>query len=228
MSILDNINDVPENDKAKRREMAKTFQRANRRIQNIERAISAGRLGYSPAYDSVIQYTGNRGGKFSKFHMTSSWSNMVEQTAQAEAFLNSPTSTARGARAWQRSVTKGITRRNGDPLSERETSGFMRAVFGSGYDNDSRFQQIAEHYILGNDEYYSEDSEYGVSDFVEDALDAATDAFGRSSFFSGGSVTSKEGASISGASAYSSALKKKNRTNKRSVGKAISKFRRLL
>lgn len=202
-SVLNGINKIPENDKPTRKEMAKLFQRANRRIQNIERAMSAGRLGYSPAYDSVMQYT-QRPNVYSKFHMVSDWSQMIEQTAQAEAFLNEPTSTARGARKWQKQVMRGVTRRNGEPLTEKEISRFMRSVYGSGY-GDSRFQSIAERYVLGNTEIYTDDGDSGFYDMVDSIVDSAGE-------YIGGSLLDD----------------RRNKKSARSIGKALTKFRKFL
>lgn len=219
-SVLSGINKVSENDPQTRREMAKIFQRANRRIQNIERAIAAGRLGYSPAYDSVMQYT-QRPNVYSKFHMVSDWSTMIEQAAQAEAFLNEPTSTARGARKWQRQVMHGVTHRNGTPLSEREASAFMRAVYGSGY-GDSRFRSIAERYVLGNTEIYTDDGDSGFYDLVDSIIDDADN------FFAGGSVLARETSDVGKGSIIGSISDKKNRKSARSISKAITKFRKFL
>lgn len=208
--------DVMEYSGIDRKEYAKIFQRANRRIQNIERAIEGGRLGYSPAYDSVMQYTG-RYGVYSKFHMVSDEQQMREQYAQAMAFLNEPTSTASGARQWQREMMRGVTRKNGKLLTEREMSSFMRAVYSNSFANDTRFQEIAEHYVLGSDEIYSpsDESDYGFDDALEDAADAAN-------FFSGSSLTEKE-KEIGSRFGVSS----RTRHNKRRIAKAITKFIRL-
>lgn len=203
-SVLSGINKVSDNDPQTRREMAKVFQRANRRIQNIERAMAAGRLGYSPAYDSVMQYT-RRPNVYSKFHMVSDWSQMVEQLAQAEAFLNEPTSTARGARKWQKQVMQGVTRRNGQPLSEKETSRFMRAVYGGGY-GDARFQSIAERYVLGNTEIYTDDSDSDFYDMVDTIVDSADSFFDTPNYMDS----------------------RKSRKSARSIGKALTKFRKFL
>lgn len=164
--LVEWIENGVENDPDIRRQMRAIFQRANRRIQNIENSIRAGRIGYSPAYDAVIQYTGTRGGKFSKFHMVGSWDKMLEQTAQAMAFLNEDTSTASGARAWQRSLQKSITRRNGEPISDAEMSRFMAAVYGDMQTNDT-FKGIAERYILSATEVQVQNEANDMTSFID-------------------------------------------------------------
>lgn len=161
-----------ENDSNIRKDMARIFQVANRRIQNIEASMAAGRIGYSPAYDAVISYTGDAGGHFSKFHMVQNWDMMVEQTAQALAFLNEPTSTASGARSWQREITKGLTTRSGRQFTESDISRFMRAVFTHDYDYDEQFKSVAERYIISRTEMQVQSSKQSMDDFINSYVQA--------------------------------------------------------
>lgn len=160
--------DATENDPGVRRDMAKIFQRANRRIQNLQASMDAQRIGYSPALQAVLQYTGDAGGRFSKFHMVKNWDMMLEQTAQALAFMNEPTSTASGARKWQREMTKGITDRFGDELSESDVSRMMRAVYDDDMYGDEQFRQIAQRYLLSRTEIQVQQSRDSMQSFVND------------------------------------------------------------
>lgn len=163
------LEDVEENDPGVRREMAKIFQRANRRIQNLQRSIERGRIGYSPALDAVLKYTG-RAGVFSKFHMVSDWDKMLEQTAQAEAFMNEETSTASGAYKWQQSLRNQITYRNGERISNEDMSRFMKAVYSTDGDTDSSFRDIAERYILSRTEIAVKDSRDDMQAFIDEYI----------------------------------------------------------
>lgn len=92
--ILDQLESSP----AARREIAKVFQRANRRIQNIE---NAGLL--SPAVAAlqkgdIVTYT--------KFSMRGDWNTLKLEYTKAVSFLRQPTSTARGVRQYNRHLMK--------------------------------------------------------------------------------------------------------------------------
>lgn len=169
--LVEWLNNAVENDPAIRRDMAKIFQQANRRMQNIEQSMQSGRIGFSPAYQAAIAYTGDAGGHFSKFHMVRNWDMMLEQTAQAAAFLNEPTSTASGARKWQREMLRGITTRTGRELSEREASRFMRAVYTDVYDYDEQFKEIAAHYIVSRTEMQVQQSKNDMQSFINSYIE---------------------------------------------------------
>lgn len=79
-----------------RAEIRKIFQRANRRIQNVE---SKGLL--SPAVMSL-----NKGDikGFTKFSMKHDWEELKSEYAKAVAFLRQPTSTATGVREYNRHI----------------------------------------------------------------------------------------------------------------------------
>ncbi|UWH95531.1 MAG: hypothetical protein [Bacteriophage sp.] len=75
-----------------RKEIARVFQMANRRIQNIEQS---GQL--SPAVQSL-----NKGDVkgFTKFSMKGDWNTLKIEYGKAISFLRQPTSTAQGARQY--------------------------------------------------------------------------------------------------------------------------------
>lgn len=75
-----------------RKEIARVFQQANRRIQNIE---SKGLL--SPAVQAL-----NKGDikGFTKFSMKGDWNTLKIEYGKAISFLRQPTSTAQGARQY--------------------------------------------------------------------------------------------------------------------------------
>lgn len=81
-------------DKTLREEIRKTFQRANRRIQNIE---SKGLI--SPAVQALGK-SGIQG--FTKFSMRQDWDTLKVEYAKAVEFLRQPTSTATGTRDYNK------------------------------------------------------------------------------------------------------------------------------
>lgn len=90
--VIDSFESSPE----LRKEISKTFQQANRRIQNIERA---GVL--SPAVSSLDV----NGSGYSKFSMRgNSWEQLKKDYAKAISFLQQPTSTTTGARQFERQL----------------------------------------------------------------------------------------------------------------------------
>ena len=86
--ILQAIESSPEY----RKEIARVFQMANRRIQNIE---ASGQL--SPAVQAL-----NKGDiqGFTKFSMHGDWNTLKIEYGKAISFLRQPTSTAQGARQY--------------------------------------------------------------------------------------------------------------------------------
>lgn len=86
--ILQSTSSSPEN----RREIARIFQIANRRIQNIERS---GLL--SPAVSAL-----NKGNieRYTKFGMRHDWQTLKTEYAKAISFLRQPTSTLTGLREY--------------------------------------------------------------------------------------------------------------------------------
>ena len=86
--ILQAISSDPEN----RKEIARVFQMANRRIQNIE---NSGLL--SPAVSAL-----NKGDitRYSKFSMRQDWQTLKTEYSKAVSFLRQPTSTLTGLREY--------------------------------------------------------------------------------------------------------------------------------
>lgn len=86
--ILQAVESSPE----MRKEIARVFQMANRRIQNIEQS---GQL--SPAVQAL-----NKGDVkgFTKFSMKGDWNTLKIEYGKAISFLRQPTSTAQGARQY--------------------------------------------------------------------------------------------------------------------------------
>lgn len=86
--ILQAVESSPE----QRKEIARVFQMANRRIQNIEQS---GQL--SPAVQAL-----NKGDVkgFTKFSMRGDWNTLKIEYGKAISFLRQPTSTAQGARQY--------------------------------------------------------------------------------------------------------------------------------
>lgn len=81
-----------------RKEIARVFQMANRRIQNIE---ASGQL--SPAVQAL-----NKGDVkgFTKFSMKGDWNTLKIEYGKAISFLRQPTSTAQGARQYGRHLQR--------------------------------------------------------------------------------------------------------------------------
>lgn len=86
--ILQAVESSPEH----RKEIARVFQMANRRIQNIEKS---GQL--SPAVQAL-----NKGDitRFTKFSMKGDWTSLKIEYGKAISFLRQPTSTAQGTRQY--------------------------------------------------------------------------------------------------------------------------------
>lgn len=116
--VLKQIEKAVESSPALRAEIARTFQVANRRMQNIERA---GLI--SPAVVAANKGDINR---FTKFSMRQSWSSLKEEYARALAFLSDETSTASGARQYKKAL-QGMLNLNSEP-----------ELFESVYDNMAR------------------------------------------------------------------------------------------
>ena len=89
------IINATEEDRTLKEEIARIFQKANRRIQNIEDAEL-----FSPAVEAL----GDMGDKYTKFSMSGSWTDLKMRYGQAIAFLREPTSTATGAREYNEHI----------------------------------------------------------------------------------------------------------------------------
>ena len=101
--IRKEILQAAESDPGFRREIARVFQQANRRIQNIE---SKGLL--SPAVQAL-----NKGDikGFTKFSMNHDWNTLKIEYGKAIAFLRQPTSTATGTNEYAKHLQReyGLT-----------------------------------------------------------------------------------------------------------------------
>lgn len=86
--ILTSVESSPE----MRKEIARVFQMANRRIQNIEATGL-----YSPAVEALGKQNIDR---YSKFSMKGSWTELKMEYGKAVSFLRQPTSTATGTREY--------------------------------------------------------------------------------------------------------------------------------
>ena len=83
-----------------KKQMLKTFQKANRRIQNVRNAGLS-----SPAVQQLISERGERGYTYfsgSKLdpRNPTDWEQLKYEYGRAISFLNNPTSSARGARQY--------------------------------------------------------------------------------------------------------------------------------
>lgn len=96
--IRKEILQAAESDPGFRREIARVFQQANRRIQNIE---SKGLL--SPAVQAL-----NKGDikGFTKFSMNHDWNTLKIEYGKAIAFLRQPTSTATGTNEYAKHLQR--------------------------------------------------------------------------------------------------------------------------
>lgn len=99
-----------------RKEIARVFQMANRRIQNIE---NSGIL--SPAVQAL-----NKGEikGFTKFSMKGDWTTLKIEYGKAISFLRQPTSTARGANQYGKHIQKAYD------LTDEEYSLMSRNLLG--------------------------------------------------------------------------------------------------
>lgn len=84
-----------------RKEIARVLHNANRRIQNVEKSGAI-----SPAV-AALNLDANSG--FSKFSMSGkNWNELKLEYAKAVAFLKSPTSTAQGARQYEKHLQEQL------------------------------------------------------------------------------------------------------------------------
>lgn len=149
-----------ESSKELRAEIARVFQQANRRIQNIERSGI-----FSPAVASL----GELSDRYSKFAMGGlSWAQLKMEYGRAVAFLQQPTSSATGAREYNKQVQqrynltdteynalandymRKITSLTGSDFVDKYlkrykdfTGDFEQSVNSSSHEIESQAQQIA-------------------------------------------------------------------------------------
>lgn len=143
-----------------RKEIAKIFQQANRRIQNIEKSGIV-----SPAV--VALNKGDVKG-YSKFSMKHDWNDLKIEYSKAVAFLQQPTSTATGAREYGEHLKKSYN------LTDNEFSLMQEKLMGKiASVSDEKF---LEQYLMQYKDFTGEleQESRDVSDQIEsDAIKIA-------------------------------------------------------
>lgn len=149
-----------------RKEIARVFQQANRRIQNVERSGLV-----SPAVVAL-----NKGDIkcFTKFSMKHDWNDLKIEYSKAISFLQQPTSTATGTREYSNHLKKSYKLNDKEfKLMQDKLMGKIASV------SDERF---LEQYLMQYKDFTGEleQESRDVSDQIEDdavkienALDAA-------------------------------------------------------
>ena len=154
-----------------RREIARVFQQANRRIQNVENSGIV-----SPAV--VALNKGNIKG-FTKFSMKHDWNDLKIEYAKAVSFLQQPTSTATGTREYANHLKRSYDLNDKEfKLMQDKLMGKIASV------SDTRF---LENYLMQYKDFTGEleQESRDVSDQIEDdavkienALDDALEQIG--------------------------------------------------
>jgi hypothetical protein len=154
-----------------RKEIARVFQQANRRIQNVEKSGII-----SPAV--VALNKGNITG-FTKFSMRHSWEDLKIEYSKAVSFLRQPTSTATGTREYAEHLKKAYDLDDKSfALMQNKLMGKIASV------SDERF---LEQYLMQYKDFTGEleQESKDVSDQIEDdavkienALDDALEQIG--------------------------------------------------
>lgn len=154
-----------------RKEIARVFQLANRRIQNVERTGIV-----SPAV--VALNKGNITG-FTKFSMRHSWEDLKIEYSKAVSFIRQPTSTATGTKEYAKHLKKAYDLDDKSfALMENKLMGKIASI------SDERF---LEQYLMQYKDFTGEleQESKDVSDQIEDdavkienALDDALEQIG--------------------------------------------------
>lgn len=154
-----------------RKEIARVFQQANRRIQNVEKSGIV-----SPAV--VALNKGNITG-FTKFSMRHSWEDLKIEYSKAVSFLRQPTSTATGTKEYAEHLKKAYDLDDKSfTLMQNKLMGKIASV------SDERF---LEQYLMQYKDFTGEleQESKDVSDQIEDdavkienALDDALEQIG--------------------------------------------------
>lgn len=155
-----------------RKEIARVFQQANRRIQNVEKSGFV-----SPAV--VALNKGDIKG-FAKFSMKHDWNDLKIEYSKAISFLQQPTSTASGTREYSNHLKKSYKLNDKEfKLMQDKLMGKIASV------SDERF---LEQYLMQYKDFTGEleQESRDVSDQIEDdavkiknALDAAIEQIDR-------------------------------------------------
>ena len=155
-----------------RKEIARVFQQANRRIQNVEKTGLV-----SPAVVAL-----NKGDikVFAKFSMKHDWNDLKIEYSKAVSFLQQPTSTASGTREYSNHLKKSYDLNDKEfKLMQDKLMGKIASV------SDERF---LERYLMQYKDFTGEleQESRDVSDQIEDdavrienALDDAIDKIAR-------------------------------------------------
>lgn len=154
-----------------RKEIARVFQQANRRIQNVER------LGIvSPA---VVALNKSNITGFTKFSMRNSWEDLKIEYSKAVSFLRQPTSTATGTKQYAEHLKKAYD------LDDKSFAIMQNKLMGKiASVSDERF---LEQYLMQYKDFTGEleQESKDVSDQIEDdavkienALDDALEKIG--------------------------------------------------
>lgn len=156
-----------------RKEIARVFQQANRRIQNVEKTGLV-----SPAV--VALNKGDIKG-FAKFSMKQDWNDLKIEYSKAVSFLQQPTSTASGTREYSNHLKKSYNLNDKEfKLMQDKLMGKIASV------SDERF---LEQYLMQYKDFTGEleQESRDVSDQIEDdavrienALDDAIDQIAHS------------------------------------------------
>lgn len=145
-----------------RKEIARVFQQANRRIQNVEKSGII-----SPAV--VALNKGDIKG-FTKFSMRHDWNDLKIEYSKAVAFLQQPTSTATGTREYSEHLksTYGLDDKEFN-LMQDKLMGKIASV------SDEKF---LENYLMQYKDFTGEleQESKDVSDQIEDDAQRITDA----------------------------------------------------
>lgn len=154
-----------------RKEIARVFQQANRRIQNVEKTGIV-----SPAVVAINK--GNITG-FTKFSMRHSWEDLKIEYSKAVSFLRQPTSTATGTKEYAEHLKKAYD------LDDKSFSLMQGKLMGKiASISDERF---LEQYLMQYKDFTGEleQESKDVSDQIEDdavkienALDDALEQIG--------------------------------------------------
>ena len=107
-NLLDGIKGALKEHPDVKKEVNRVFQMANRRIQNLEKAQARGDAVLSPAL-AALNGINKGSNKFTAFTATGkNWFELRSHYAQALAFLGQVTSTATGARQYEKQLRKQL------------------------------------------------------------------------------------------------------------------------
>lgn len=151
------IMNAPESMPNLRKEIARVFHQANRRIQNLQKANVL-----SPALKAlnIVDNT-----KFSQFAMSGkTWLELRIEYARAIEFLKQPTSTAQGAREFGKHVKESLN------LSDKDFDRLKNKMMGNTSQWDERERRYVEEYLFRYSDFkeiYKEE-EKSLADRIEE------------------------------------------------------------